>query len=105
METKNTKNLVTLYYVNGRYEKKDLPSLEALRDFIKNHYAQIKARENAWFSEPSFLPEIDWLALPSFGGQMPFDTTGIWSWDEKNLLIGDCTMDLKIVSREEWGPK
>ena len=30
---------------------------------------------------------IDICDLPTFGGDEPDDTTGIWSWDEADLLI------------------
>jgi len=41
----------------------------------------------------AILPEewntIDYSGLPTFGGAEPADTTGIWSWDENNLLTND----------------
>lgn len=40
--------------------------------------------------------------LPTFGGRVPRSTTGVWSWDEKRLLVGEGINDLRIVSREEW---
>tara|TARA_R110000751_G_scaffold131171_1_gene233322 strand:- start:285 stop:602 length:318 start_codon:yes stop_codon:yes gene_type:complete len=41
--------------------------------------------------------------LPTFGGDMPSDTTHVWSWDEERLLIGTCSEDYEIVTRKEWG--
>lgn len=40
--------------------------------------------------------------LPNFGGEMPSDTTHIWSWDEDRLLVGTCSEDYEIVTRKEW---
>jgi len=40
--------------------------------------------------------------LPNFGGEEPSDTSGVWSWNETHLLVGDGYADLGIVSREEW---
>jgi hypothetical protein len=46
----------------------------------------------------------DWSSLPTFGGEAPENTIQIWSWDEKNLIIGTCSKDIKIVSRDEYIP-
>ena len=40
--------------------------------------------------------------LPNFGGEMPADTTHIWSWDEDRLLVGTCQDDYEIITREQW---
>jgi len=37
--------------------------------------------------------------LPTFGGDEPDDTVGVWSWDAKRLLVGTCLADLEIVDR------
>jgi|WetSurMetagenome_2_1015567.scaffolds.fasta_scaffold1661089_1 hypothetical protein len=42
---------------------------------------------------------LDSTSLPTFGGSEPSDTTGVWSWDEKNLLVGTCRSDLEIIPR------
>lgn len=39
--------------------------------------------------------------LPTFGGIEPANTTGVWSWDENRLLVGDCADDLEILPRAE----
>lgn len=44
----------------------------------------------------------DMAELPTFGGDTPTDTMGIWSWDEDRLLIGTCADDYEIVAREDW---
>lgn len=44
----------------------------------------------------------DWpTKIPTFGGTMPASTDGVWSFDERRVLIGSCGDDLAIVSREE----
>jgi hypothetical protein len=45
---------------------------------------------------------LDWTSLPTFGGDEPKSTLGVWSWDETRLLIGTCTDDLKIVLRADY---
>lgn len=27
--------------------------------------------------------------LPTFGGEAPVDTRGVWSWDETSVLVGE----------------
>jgi hypothetical protein len=44
---------------------------------------------------------IDLTSLPTFGGDEPDDTGGVWSWDENRLLVGDGSFeDWEIVSRD-----
>ncbi len=40
--------------------------------------------------------------LPTFGGDPPDDTHGVWSWDVSSLLVGDRMTDLEIITRDEW---
>ena len=42
----------------------------------------------------------DWSSLPVFGGSEPKSTIGVWSWDENNLIVGMCSYDIKIISRD-----
>jgi hypothetical protein len=37
--------------------------------------------------------------LPTYGGEEPVDTLGVWSWDKTRLLVGACSDDLEIVPR------
>ena len=37
--------------------------------------------------------------LPTFGGEEPTDTSGVWSWDEGRLLVGEDSNSMEIVSR------
>ena len=46
--------------------------------------------------------EIDWTDLQVFGGKEPDDTSCVWSWDARSLLVGTCADDLKIVGRDVW---
>ena len=39
--------------------------------------------------------------MPSFGGEEPRCTAGVWSWDETHLLVGRCADELELVSREQ----
>lgn len=43
---------------------------------------------------------VDMTSLPTFGGQEPADTIGVWSWDESRLLVGEG--NLEIVDRADW---
>ena len=54
---------------------------------------------------PEDQDAIDWSELPTFGGEEPADTQGVWSWDEDSVLIGSCADDLKVVDRSESPPK
>ncbi len=38
--------------------------------------------------------------MPSFGGEEPRCTDGVWSWDATHLLVGRCAGELEIVERE-----
>jgi hypothetical protein len=46
----------------------------------------------------------DATSLPTFGGSAPNDTSGVWSWDEKSLLVGACVHDMRIQKRPEFCP-
>jgi hypothetical protein len=49
---------------------------------------------------PCVFDDDSWRAdLPTFGGEEPRYTEGVWSWDEKRLLVGTCSEDLEIVNR------
>jgi hypothetical protein len=44
---------------------------------------------------------VDLGTLPTFGGIEPRDTSGVWSWDEDNLLVGTGSFaEWHIVERE-----
>ena len=60
-----------------------------------------------WKGAPMAHGELDMTSLPNFGGPEPspanefafFDSTGIWSWDETRMIVGDGSADLVIVER------
>lgn len=41
----------------------------------------------------------DWSSLPTFGGDEPHNTQGVWSWDEGRVLVGSCRADAEIIDR------
>lgn len=43
--------------------------------------------------------ECDTTSLPTFGGNEPENTQGVWSWDETHMIVGTCPSDMEIVSR------
>jgi hypothetical protein len=46
------------------------------------------------------LDDVPMDDLPTFGGEEPADTLGVFSWDETRLLISDATGTLRIRSRD-----
>jgi hypothetical protein len=45
---------------------------------------------------------IDICELPTFGGDAPKSTDGVWSWDEDQLLVGEGSFtEWDIVDRRE----
>lgn len=52
-----------------------------------------------WEGAPAAHGEIDWASLPTFGGDAPADTAGIWSWDATHLLVGDGPDGLELRLR------
>lgn len=44
---------------------------------------------------------VDETSLPTFGGEEPEDTHGVWSWDETRLLVGTCFSEIEIVPRPQ----
>lgn len=55
----------------------------------------------AALQEGQFENDNDWSQLPTFGGNEPRDTSGVWSWDETRVLVGDCASELKILQRDD----
>jgi hypothetical protein len=41
----------------------------------------------------------DWTSLPTFGGDEPKNTAGVWSWDATFAIVGTCPTDVRIVPR------
>lgn len=47
--------------------------------------------------------DIDMSSLPTYGGEAPASTVGVWSWDADRLLVGpDGLTELYLVDRAEW---
>ena len=47
---------------------------------------------------------IDVTDLPTYGGEEPDDTIGVWSWDATSLLVGEGSWaECRIVDRNEDG--
>ena len=44
---------------------------------------------------------LDLARLPTFGGRIPRGhvAEGIWSWDRKQMLVGDCLERFRLVPR------
>lgn len=61
---------------------------------IENHPSVMDYYKNSWSSD-----------LPNFGGEDLAGNDGVWSWDEKRLIIGEFAGDLAIISREEYAAR
>ena len=71
-------------------EIKAAGNLEELLDILINNADAIE--EN----------QYDLTSLPTFGGAEPDDTTGVWSWDAENLLVGEGSIsEWEIVNRAD----
>ncbi|AEI64806.1 hypothetical protein [Corallococcus macrosporus] len=46
------------------------------------------------------LTDLPWTELPTFGGPPPPDTTDVWSWDARRLLVGTRPDLLRLVPRD-----
>ena len=44
--------------------------------------------------------EREMCELPTFGGEEPSNTEGIWSWDKARMIVGTCADDFRI----NWRP-
>lgn len=82
-----------------------IDTLDALYSVIANAPRAKNSGAQSDYAAAHGLPvdhgEIDLTSLPTFGGEVPRDTRGVWSWDRERLLIGESTDDLKIVTRAE----
>ena len=73
--------------------------LDALRDAPEADNTTAQSDYADRLGLPRRMAAIDWTSLPTFGGEEPQDTAGVWSWDATRLLVGTCADDLKIVAR------
>lgn len=51
--------------------------------------AEIAAANTGALTDSNIGEHIDCADLPTFGGEWPKDTLGIWSWDETRILYAD----------------
>ena len=69
------------------------------------HYSEEEAEElgNALIAEGlgDMVRTGDNSDLPNFGGDEPLDTSGVYSWDEDDLMVNE-NERFVIVSRAEW---
>lgn len=65
-----------------------------LRDLCDALNAFVPSRDNERLEDV-----IDLCNLPTFGGDAPADTTGIWSWDADSILVYCDTY--RITAREQ----
>lgn len=72
--------------MNAKKQLRQLRNLSELKDFLRSRGGK----------------EVDWTDLPSFGGEEPRNTAGVWSWDPHCLLVGECARDLEIIFRERY---
>lgn len=81
-----------------------IQNLTQLLDVLRNAPRSKNDSEQVRYARANGLPhahgEIDWSSLPVFGGDEPSDTWGVWSWDERFLLVGSCADDLRMEPRE-----
>ena len=51
--------------------------------------------------EPEQTDERLMTSLPTFGGDEPAETLGVWSWDATHMIVGLCIGEFEIVERED----
>lgn len=87
---------------------KGAPNLKALRaavlEFLEVHqeYDQEFPSEASYADVEMGSRGVDLCYLPTFGGDAPSDTLGVWSWSPTHLLVGDHWGHTKIIERAEW---
>ncbi|MCY1079115.1 hypothetical protein [Archangium lansingense] len=69
-----------------QFESGAITSLDALSDVLSRHGAH--------------LTDVPWTELPTFGGPPPPRTDGVWSWDERRLLVGPRPDSLQLHPRD-----
>ncbi|WP_224365210.1 hypothetical protein [Hyalangium versicolor] len=70
----------------GRSKKGVISSLDELAAVLRHHGA--------------LLADLPWTELPTFGGPAPLHTSGVWSWDERRLLVGAEPSSLQLIPRD-----
>lgn len=87
-------------------------STQAIRNAtnLNQLLVSLRAYEDAIQSEDPLPVEtmlmnggVDICELPTFGGNQPSDTSGVWSWDQDHLLVGEGRFsEWRIVERADW---
>lgn len=67
-------------------------SLCELRDILNSY-------EEPEDEQIELCVEVDLTSLPTFGGEEPANTLGVWSWDEKHLLVCNSINRFEIEDR------
>lgn len=75
----------------------EIPAPSTLEELMERMQANA-----CWNDAPVKQGGLDWSSLPTFGGDDPIDTAGIWSWDADSFLIGENADSLQIIDREDW---
>jgi hypothetical protein len=71
-----------------------ITSLDDLYQKMLLDHPSTVGRDGMWSSD-----------LPNFGGEDLAGNDGVWSWDEKRLIIGSFSGDLAIITREEYAER
>ena len=66
------------------------PDLRALIDNLRAFERAYSAQDDDRDTESALKRHgVDICELPTFGGATPRKTTGVWSWDDDRLLVGE----------------
>jgi hypothetical protein len=79
-------------------EVKPATDLDTLVTALRVAGDGIGAETCAALGLPYRMGSVDTSELPTFGGDAPADTSGIWSWDATRLLVED----MQIVKRDDY---
>ena len=75
-----------------------IAGLRAFETACKNN-ASAEEECEALDQENEMRVRVDMTGLPTFGGEAPADTSGVWSWSASRLLVGACISEMQIVAR------
>ena len=75
-----------------------LRELSARLDYLEYEWL-VGERKSDVFTDHLRAIGIDIHKLPTFGGDEPDDTTGIWSWDADSVLIDGDHSRFEVVER------
>ncbi len=93
-----------LEFPEPKFDLDDCTSLSDLHETLMEMKKTYEERENLGQGYDGKCEDyygVDFSSLPTFGGDELDDTTGIWSWDDKNVLIGDGSVfEWKIEARQ-----